>query len=133
MLCTYSTKAASQSWTLATFFNLVDITTLDTNIIWADISISTCSRHDFLIKLGESLCSAERSRRQKVPHILRLKRIRQREDEDLPPSKRVNCRMCQSNKTKVRCANCLFFACDKCSAPVCHTCLNSEDFEERVN
>ena len=59
MLCTYSTKAASQRWPLTAFFNLVDITTLDTYIICADISISTCSRRDFLIKLGESLCSAE--------------------------------------------------------------------------
>ena len=122
MLRTYSTKAASRRWFLAAFFNLVDITALDTNIICADISISTCSRRDFLIKLGESFCSAERSRRQKAQYILRLKRIRQGEDEDLRPSKQTKGRMCQSNKTKVKCANCLLFVCGKCSAPVCHTC-----------
>ena len=122
MLRTYSTKAASRRWPLAAFFNLVDITALDTNIICADISISTCSRCDFLIKLGESLCSAERSRRQKAQYILRLKRIRQGEDEDLPPSKQTKCRLCQSNKTKVKCANCLLFVCGKCSAQVCHNC-----------
>ena len=133
MLRTYSTKAASRRWPLAAFFNLVNITALDTYIICANISISTCSRRDFLIKLGESLCSAERSRRQKAPHILRLKRIRQGEDEDLPSSKRTKCRMCQSNKTKVECANCLLFVCGKCSAPVCHTCLNAKDFKEGVN
>ena len=133
MLRTYSTKAASRRWPLAAFFNLVDITVLNTYIICADISITTCSRRDFLIKLGESLCSAERSRRQKAPHILRLKQIRQGEDEDLPHSKRTKCRMCQSNKTKVMCANCLLFVCGKCYAPVCHTCLNAEDFEKGVN
>ena len=114
MLRTYSTKAASRRWSLAAFFNLVDITALDTNIICADISISTCSRRDFLIKLGESFCSAERSRRQKAQYILRLKRIRQGEDEDLRPSKQTKGRMCQSNKTKVKCANCLLFDCGKC-------------------
>ena len=122
MLRTYSTKAASRRWSLAAFFNLVDITALDTNIISADISISTCSRRDFLIKLGESLCSAERSRRKKAQYILRLKRIRQGEDEDLRPFKQTKGRMCQSNKTKVKCANRLLFVCGKCSAPVCHTC-----------
>ena len=109
MLRTYSTKAASQSWPLTAFFNLVDITALDTYIICADISMSTCSRRDFLIKLGESLCFTERSRRQKAPRILRLKRISQGQDEDLPPSKRTKCRMCHSNKTKVNWANCLLF------------------------
>ena len=89
MLRTHSKKAASRRWLLAAFFNLVDITALDTNIICADISISTCSRRNFLIKLGESLCSAERSRQQKAQYILRLKRIRQGEDEDLPPSKQT--------------------------------------------
>ena len=105
MLRTYLTKAASRRWPLAAFFNLVDITASHTYIICADISISTCLRRDFLIKLGESLCSAERSRRQKASHILCLKRIRQGEDEDLPPSKLTKCRMCQSNKTKVKCAS----------------------------
>ena len=133
MLRTYSTKAASRRWPLATFFNLVDITALDTYIICADISISTCSRRDFLIKLGESLCSAERSRRQKAQYILCLKQIRQEEDKDLPPSKQTKCRMCESNKTKVKCANCLLFVCGKCSASVSHTCLNAKDFEKGVN
>ena len=133
MLRTYSTKAASQRWPLAAFFNLVDITALDTYIICADTSISTYSRRDFLIKLGESLCSAERSRRQKAPHILRLKRICQRENDDLSPSKQTKCRMCQSNKTKFKYANCLLFVGGKYSAPVYHTCLNAEDFEEGVN
>ena len=70
---------------------------------------------------------------QRAQYILRLKRIRQGEDEDLPPSKQTKCRMGQSNKTKVKCANCLLFVCGKCSGPVCHTCLNAEDFEEGVN
>ena len=73
MLRTYSTKAASRSWPLVTFFNLLNITALITYIIYANISISICTRHTFLIKLGKSLCSAEKSRRQKTPHLLRLK------------------------------------------------------------
>ena len=53
MLRTYSTKAAYRRWPLAPFFNLVDMTALNTYIIGGDISISTCSRRDFLIKLGK--------------------------------------------------------------------------------
>ena len=64
----------------------------------AHISISTCKRRDFLINLGQSLCFAERSRRQKTPHLLRLEQIRQRGDEDLLSSKRAKCRMSQSKK-----------------------------------
>ena len=73
MLRTYSTKVASRSWPLVTFFNLLNITALITFIIYANISISICTRHTFIIKLGKSLCSAEKSRRQKTPHLLRLK------------------------------------------------------------
>ena len=47
MLRTYTTKAASRRWLLATFFNLVDITALSTYIICEDLSISTCSRRFF--------------------------------------------------------------------------------------
>ena len=114
-------------------FNLVDITALDTYITCADISISNCSRRDFLIKFGESVCFAERSRWQKTPQILRLKRIRQEEDEDLPPSKRTKCQMCQSDETKIKCADCLLFDYGKCSAPVCHTCLNAKKIGKGVS
>ena len=135
MLRTYSTKAASRRCPLAAFFNLMDITVGIGHIhyICSNTSIPTCSRRDILIKLDKSVCSAERSRRQKAPHILCLKWIRQGEDEDLPPTKRTKCRMSQSNKTKVNCANCLPFICWKCSVPVCHTCLNAKDFEKELS
>ena len=45
----------------------------------------------------------------------------------------IKCRMCQSNKAKVKYANCLLSVCGKHSASVCHTCLHAVDFDEGIN
>ena len=54
MLRSYSTKASSRKWPLAAFFNLLDIASLNTYIIYENISLSNENRRQFLIKLGES-------------------------------------------------------------------------------
>ena len=73
MLRSYSTKASSRRWTLAAFFNLVNIVSLNTYIIHGNISLSGQNRRQFSIKLGEELCASERSGRHEMPHLLRLK------------------------------------------------------------
>ena len=105
ILRSYSTKASFKAWPLAVFFNLLNIVSLNTRIIYKDISLSGQNRHQFSIKLGEELCASERGRRHEMSHLLRLKRVCDRSDEDIPPNKRTKCRICNSNKTCTNCGN----------------------------
>ena len=85
---------------MAAFFNLLDIVSLNTYVICKDIILSVQNRRQFLIKLVKELCASERSRRHEMPHLFRLKRVRDGADENLPPSKRTKRRICNSNKTR---------------------------------
>ena len=89
------------------FFNLLDIVSLNLYVIYKDISLSGQNRRQFSIKLGTDLCESERSRRHQMPHLLRIKRVRDGGDEDLPPgdedlppNKRTKCRICIPMKLK---------------------------------
>ena len=126
MLRSYSSKASSRRWPLAAFFNLLDIVSLNMYLICKDITLSAQNRRQFLIKLGEELCASERSRRHEMPHLLRFKPIRDRADEDLPPTKRTKCSICNSNKTRTKCGNCSRYVCGTCSTPMCKDCINLE-------
>ena len=126
MLRSYSSKASSRRWPLAAFFNLLDIVSLNTYLICKDITLSAQNRRQFLIKLGEELWASERSRQHEMPHLLRFKRIRDRADEDLPPTKRTKCSICNSNKTRTKCGNCSRYVCGTCSTPMCKDCINLE-------
>ena len=53
MLRCCSTKAASQRWPFAAFFNLLDIISLNTFVIAKDIGMLPSNRRSFLISLGE--------------------------------------------------------------------------------
>ena len=119
MLRSYSTEAASRRWHLAAFFNLLNIVALNIHIIPKNISLSGQNRHKFSIKFGKELCGPEWSRRNKVPHLLQLKRVRAAGDEHLPLNKRTNCRTCRSNITRTKCGNCSHYVCSKCSTPIC--------------
>ena len=125
MLRSYSTKASSRRWPLAAFFKM-DIVSLNTYVICKDITLSAQIRGKFLIMLGEELCASERSRRHEMPHLLQLKRVHVGADEDVPPSKRAKCRICNSNKTRTKCGNCSRYVCSICSTPMCKECINLE-------
>ena len=86
MLRSYSTKVSSRRWPLVAFFNLLNIVSLNTYVICKDITLFAQNRRQFLIKLGEALCASDRRRRNEMPHLLRLKRVRDGVDEDLPPN-----------------------------------------------
>ena len=118
MLRSYSTKASSRKWTLAAFFNLLDIVLLNTYNICKDISLCGQNLGQFLIKLGEKLCVSERNRRHEMPHLLRLKRVRNGGDEDLAPNKRTKCGICNFNKTRTKCENCSRYVCGILSTPM---------------
>ena len=126
MLRSYSTKASSRRWPLAAFFNLLDVESLNTYIIYKDISLSGQSRRQFLMKLGEELCASKRSCRHEMPNLLRLKRICDRGDEDLSPNKRTKRRICNSNKTGTNCGNRSCYVCGTCSTPMCKECITLE-------
>ena len=126
MLQSYSTKASSRRWPLATFFTPLDIVSLNACVICKDITLSAQNRRQFLTKLGEELCASERSRRHEMPHLLRLKRVRDEADENLPPSKRTKSRICNTNKTRTNCGNCSRDVCGRRSTPMCKECINLE-------
>ena len=126
MLQSYSTKTSSRRWPLAAFFNLLDIVSLNTCVICKDITLSAQNRRQFLIKLREEFCASERSRRPEMPHLLRLIRVRDGADENLPSNKRTKCRICNSKKTRTNCGNCSCYVCGICSTPMCKECINVE-------
>ena len=113
-------------WPLAAFFNLLDIVSLNTYVICKDITLFAQNRRQFLIKLGEQLCASERRRRNEMPHLLRLKRVCDGVDEDLPPNKKTKCRICNSNKTRTKCENYSRNVCGTCSTPMCKKGINLE-------
>ena len=126
MLRSYSTKVSSRRWPLPTVFTLLDIVSLNACVICKDITLSAQNRRQFLIKLGEELCASGRSRRHEMPHLLRLKRVRDGADENLPPSKRTKPRICNTNTTRTNCGNCSRYVCGRRSAPMCKECINLE-------
>ena len=126
MLLSYSTKASSRRWPLAAFFNLLDIVSLNTYVICKDITLFAQNRRQFLFKLGEELCASERRSRSEMPHLLRLKRVRNRVDEDLLPNKRTKCRICNFNKTQTKCGNYSPNVCGTCSTPMSKEGINLE-------
>ena len=111
---------------MSAFFNLLDIVSLNTYVICKDIALSAQNRRQSLIKLGEELCSSERSRRLEMLHLLRLKRVRDGADKNIPPSKRTKCRICNSNKTCTNCGKWSRYVCGVCSKPMCKECINLE-------
>ena len=116
----------SRRWPLAAFFNLLDIVSLNTYVIYQDITLFAQNRRPFLIKLVKELCASEWRRRNEMPHLLRLKRVRDGVDEDLPPNKKTKCRICNSNKTRTKCGNCSRYVYGTCSTPMCKECINLE-------
>jgi len=64
-------------------------------------------KRDFIIKLAEKLCSAERNCKAcGVPHVIHLKRIHGGAVEDMSLHKRTKFGIYQSNKTRMKCCHC---------------------------
>ena len=58
----------SSRWPLAAFFSLLEITCWNSFVIARDIGITHSNRRDFLIQLGELLCTAERHKQAAENH-----------------------------------------------------------------
>ena len=127
MLRCFSTKSASRRWPLSAFFNLVDIVCLNSYLISVDSGMTKGNRRDFLLGLGEKLCSRERSRRTK-PCFRQLQALEENarpsgDNITLPPGKRTTCRKCQKNKTRDSCYCCCTFVCGSCAQLICKDCV----------
>lgn len=114
----YSTKSASRRWPLQIFFNIIDLAAINSFTLFSDIQAVTISRRNYLITLAKELIALGKPEPQQAAVNLTA----QPADR---PAKRVKCRRCQTNNTRVACSQCHVYVCGSCSGNVCKVCLNT--------
>lgn len=108
----YTTKAGSRRWPVHVFYNLLDICGINAWIIYKECTGSRMSRRNFLLKLGEELCTMyTRARHLSSPVSTSDSTIRKK---------------CQVGKhynmTQNRCSVCNKLCCGQCIGVTVITC-----------
>jgi len=109
---TYSCKRKTRRWPLVVFYNMLDISAINTYVIWKALnpkwnSNKSHKRRLYLLQLGKELAGVSEEAIQKT-----VEQIRENASE--PPRKKARCTICPSakdRKTKT--------VCSKCSKNVC--------------
>jgi hypothetical protein len=113
-----STKAGCRRWSLAVFFNLLDIAGINAWIIFRKATGSNMSRRQFLLQLSQQLIQAKVD--ESAPQLLLTPSIGTK-----VLSARVTCGVkvvCNRNRTTSQCCQCHLPVCGQCLAGVCLKC-----------
>ena len=123
MTRTYSCKRKTRRWSLLVFYNMLDISAINANVIWKALnrnwnSNKSHKRRLCLLQLGKELAGVSEEAIQK-----RVEQTRETASE--PPRKNVRCTICTSakdRKTKTACSKCSKNVCQEHSNVMCIRC-----------
>lgn len=134
---TYSTSRRTRRWTMAIFFAILDIASVNSYVLYKSCAKSEdLSRLNFMKKLSYQLVKDHLSRRfynERLPRELRLiqgKILKQPlpskcHNADEPLNKRKRCQLCprsKDKKTNLMCESCHRAVCRDCLAIICKDC-----------
>ena len=105
----YTTKASTRRWPVTVFYNVLDISIINSWNLYKKCEASSITRQSFMLELGEQLCSLYKQAIQpKSPICASIPQ---------PSSKRRNCQVSQHhNKTNTCCRSCGRLCCGVCTA-----------------
>jgi hypothetical protein len=124
MVRKFTTKAGSRRWPMHVFYNLLDISGLNSYILYKKVTKINISRRDFLLKIGEEMCRMYCEARS-IPQLPPTPNIRNSISQ-----KRRNCQIStHHNKTTNTCSQCGNACCGPCTGSkvmviVCKNCNN---------
>lgn len=138
--CTkYSTSRRTRRWPMAIFFNLLNISLVNSYVIFSSFPDNPKqSRFDFIKSLAQELIASQLQRRlmnTRLPRAMKsmihnILKIKPETGKKRVLSKQTRCAKCprqNDRKTKSICAVCELPVCASCSAPICDECRNERN------
>ena len=146
----YNVKAPTRRWPVCVFYNIINLATINSWILYYSINNSNISRKYFILKLVEEIKALTPSRRNilspstpvQSPQVKRRHASDsqvQSTNKELFPSNASPIRKafqirrnCTTNKTSDKCSNCKLWCCSTCaftkySVVICTKCNNRTD------
>ena len=110
----YTVKASSRRWPVQVFYNILDLAGINAWVLFKEVTRSTTTRRDFLLKLASELSDRYVTARSRQG-------VSDDDDEYMEPvMKRRKCQVsyCKGNKTKASCVKCKKAVCGLCTARI---------------
>jgi hypothetical protein len=117
-----STKAGCRRWTVAVFFNILDLAGINAWIVFCKKTNSSMPRRQFLFTLSEQLRQQALALRNGIPPV-----PTEKSDDNRKLLKRVTCAVkanCKRNRTVMQCTKCKRSVCGQCLANICTECTD---------
>jgi hypothetical protein len=123
----YSVKAGSRRWPVQVFYNVLDLASINSWILYKAVTGQKISRRHFILQLVDQLRDPFCSQRNPVPPL-------EGSSEVDHCSARKKCQIkenCSGNKTTNKCDGCKFLVCGSCTAEIqkrliCVECSKSQ-------
>ena len=132
MLRTYTCKQKTRRWSMIVFYNIIDITALNSYIIWIHLNPQYADgkshkRRVFLRELAYQLIGKESPELQASQITVDKGNFGAEASIRAEPKKRGRCAFCPRKadvKVREKCAKCQKFICPKHFSKLCYDCCN---------
>ena len=123
MVRTYTCKRMTRKWPFALFYNMIDVSAVNTFIVWLELNsenpnINIKKRRNFLLQLGKEVAGVKTqpdpSLKVSISTASAPKRKNDDNDDTAPKLKRQRCSLCDRNKDRKS-----RFVCFVCEKYVC--------------
>ena len=123
----YSVYAATRRWPVCVFYYIINLSIINSWILYKNVNHSQISRRSFIISLIEEIQSLNTANKENTPSVKRkadvnietpksTKKVRRSLIDT--PSKECQIKLCNKNKSKAACSICNKACCGKCAAEI---------------
>lgn len=116
----YTVKRMTRRWPLVVFYNMIDVSVMNSFILWKSITSNNMQRRQFIIHLGKALAGV-------IEDTNPTEEAEAVENAVEPVVKRRRCSMCPPSldrKNKIICKKCNNNVCKDHSVILCNNCYN---------